>query len=249
MRPIRERRGTGPAPIPQFKEEPAPSSPLARELKRDGDPPPWLRREEKERKEAEAKKQFDADRIAGLLNTQASSSPATSERSSNFVTFKLPRGVEVQIPKDWWLLGSEHLRLGETTVEAAMDLSGMALPEGQKIALIAANSLPKSTYAAIRINSSTPPSMTRAELARVTPADVAEMGREMQQNFQKLLALQGIPLLEFLGTRVDKLAGYPAIVTEYRRSGPQGPVWVQLPKFSRSGKRSGSISPTENRKA
>ena len=50
----------------------------------------------------------------------------------------------------------------------------------------------------------------------------------VKQNPEKGLPLQGNQLLEFLGVRLDKLAGYSAIVTEYRRSGPQGPVWVQL---------------------
>ena len=154
--------------------------------------------------------------------------PTTSTgRPSNFVTFKLPRGVELEMPKGWRLLGSEHLRVIATSVEAASDLSGIPLPENQKITLIAANSMPATTYAAIRINSVTPASMTRADLIR-TPAEVAEIGREFEAILQKNLGVQGLQLLEFLGARIDKLSGHPVLVFEYRRSGPNGPVWVQL---------------------
>ena len=161
-------------------------------------------------------------------NTSTTSPPIVEQRPSNFVTFRLPRGVELQLPKGWWLLGSEHLGLIATAVEANMDLSGLELPERQKTTLIAANSLPKSSYAAIRINSTTPPSMTRAELAAITAADIAEMTSEMTQTYQKVMQAQGNQLLEGLAVHVDEFAGYPALVTEYRRTGPQGPVWVQL---------------------
>ena len=104
----------------------------------------------------------------------------------------------------------------------------MTLPEGQKLTLLAANSLPKTTYAAINISSSTPPSMTRAQLAAVTSANIEEFRGEIQRNLQKVLPAQGNQLLEILSVRLDKLGGLPAIITEYRRTGPQGPVWVQL---------------------
>jgi hypothetical protein len=38
----------------------------------------------------------------------------------------------------------------------------------------------------------------------------------------------GYELLELLGVSVSTMAGYPALVIEYRRTGTQGPVRVQL---------------------
>ena len=55
----------------------------------------WRQSEPFQRKETE--QQFDTQRIVGLLNKVQITSPAGAERSSNFVTFTLPRGVEVQI--------------------------------------------------------------------------------------------------------------------------------------------------------
>lgn len=96
-----------------------------------------------------------------------------------------------------------------------MDLSGMDLPYGQEIPLIAANSMPKSTYAAVRVDSTIPPSGSPAEIASIIPADIQDMQTENRQNLQKLLPLQGGQLIELLGTRIEKISGYPAIVTEY----------------------------------
>jgi hypothetical protein len=147
---------------------------------------------------------------------------------SQFSPVKLPRGIELQIPKGWWLLSADHNRVIQTSVEAAMDLSGIGLPDGQETNLIAANSMPRSTYAAVRVDSIIPPSIAPSEFASITAADVRELQTEMRQNFQKLLPLQGNQLIEFFGSRIEKISGHPAIVTEYRRTGPKGPVFVQI---------------------
>ena len=151
-----------------------------------------------------------------------------AQSGSNFAPVTLPRGIELQIPKGWWLLSADHNRLIQTSVEAAMDLSGIGLPDGQETNLIAANSMPRSTYAAVRVDSTIPPSVSPSAFASITAADIRELQTEMRQNLQKLLPLQGNQLIEFFGSRIEKISGHPAIVTEYRRTGPKGPVFVQI---------------------
>jgi hypothetical protein len=153
---------------------------------------------------------------------------AQAQSSSHFIPIKLPRGIALQIPKGWWLIGAEYNRVIQTSAEAAMDISGIGLPEGNETNLIAANSMPRSTYAAVRVDSTTPPSVPPSAFASITAADVHEFQTEMRQNLQKILPLQGNQLIGFFGTRIEKISGYPAIVTEYRRTGPNGPVFVQI---------------------
>jgi hypothetical protein len=160
---------------------------------------------------------------------------AQAQSSSNFVLVKLPRGIELQIPKGWRLLGADHNRLIETSMEAAMDLSGIGLPEGERINLIAANSMPRSTYAAVRVDSTIPTSVAPSEFASMTKADVRELKTAARPMFEKLAKLQGVQLIEFFGSRIDKISGHPAIVTEYRRTGPKGPVFVQINQIFTSG--------------
>jgi hypothetical protein len=150
--------------------------------------------------------------------------------NSNFIRLKLPRAVELDLPKGWWSLGSEELKLIATSLEAAMDLSGTAVPRDEKkITLIAANSMPKTTYAAIRINSVTPPSVTRDEYKAITRGDLAQMQQQTRQILAQMMQLQGNALIEgSLKVRLEEFADFPAFVTEYRRTGPQGPVSVQL---------------------
>jgi hypothetical protein len=81
---------------------------------------------------------------------------ALAQSESNFAPVNLPRGVQLQIPKGWWLLGDDYNRMIQTTVEAALDLSGIGLQDGQETNLLAANSMPRSTYAAVRVDSTIP---------------------------------------------------------------------------------------------
>lgn len=158
----------------------------------------------------------------------ALSIPAVADSNSNFAHIKLPRGIELQIPKDWRLLGDDHNRIIQILVEADMDLSGIGLPDGQKTNLIALNSMPRSTYASVRVDSTIPPSVSPSELALVTTADIREMQNVMRQNIEKKLSLLGGQLIEYFGFRIEKISGHPSIVTEYRRTGLKGPVFVQI---------------------
>ncbi len=162
--------------------------------------------------------------LYALLSVQT----ATAQSFSHFASVKLPRGVELQIPKGWWLLGADLNRAIQTTAEAGMDLSGLPLPEGNETNLISANSMPRSTYAAVRVDSTIPPSVAPSDFATFTEADVRELQTEIRHSLQKLLPLQGNQLIEFFGSRIEKVSDHPAIVTEYRRTGPNGPVFVQI---------------------
>ena len=51
---------------------------------------------------------------------------------SNFSLVKLPRGVELLLPNGWWILGENYNRVIDESIEAAMDLSDIGLPDGKK---------------------------------------------------------------------------------------------------------------------
>ncbi|ODU46540.1 MAG: hypothetical protein ABS92_09085 [Thiobacillus sp. SCN 63-374] len=148
--------------------------------------------------------------------------------ASNFVTAKLPRGVEMALPKGWVLLGSEHEQLIRTTTEAAFDLSGVTPPEGADATLLSANSLPRSTYASVRVVSTTPAPEAPAVIARLTQAELLEVEAETRAVMQRLAATQGNRLLSFKGVTRSSVSGHPTLTTDYRRSGPNGPVVVSV---------------------
>ena len=152
----------------------------------------------------------------------------TLAAESYFSLVKLPRGVEVEVPKGWWLLGKDYNRVIETSVEAIMDLSGYELDNDKTVNLIAASSTPLTTYASLRIDSITPPSVTPEEVISLSKSDVNEFSASMEQELSRVLPLQGNKMLDFYGSSAEQIDGHPALVTRYRRSGPKGPVIVEI---------------------
>jgi hypothetical protein len=67
-----------------------------------------------------------------------------------------------------------------------------------------------------------------SEFTSITATDIREMETEIRKTIQKMLPFQGNRLIEFIGVRIEKISDYPTIVTEYRRTGLKGPVFVQL---------------------
>lgn len=147
---------------------------------------------------------------------------------SYFSLVKLPRGVEVEVPKGWWLLGKDYNRVIKTSVEAIMDLSGYELDNDKIVNLIAASSTPFTTYASLRIDSITPPSVTPEDVISLSKSDVNEFSSSMEQELSRMLPLQGNKMLDFYGSSAEQIDGHPALVTRYRRSGPKGPVIVEI---------------------
>ena len=88
--------------------------------------------------------------------------------------------------------------------------------------------MPRSTYAAVGISSSIPPSIMPSEFESISAADRRDIKIIMKNNLEKLLSAQGLKVIQFIDARIEKFSGYPSIITEYRRSGIKGPVFVQV---------------------
>ena len=153
---------------------------------------------------------------------------STSSAESNFAKIKLPRGIEIQLPKGWWLLGKDLQKIIDTSVESAMDLSGLDSSAGTETNLIKANSMPKTMYAAVSVDSTIPVSIPPSNFNAITKNDIHEIEKEMRDGLKNLLTQQGMKLIEFKGTKYERMSGYPALITTYRRSGLKGTVLVQI---------------------
>jgi hypothetical protein len=147
-------------------------------------------------------------------------------KDSRFTKLSLPLGVSVEVPKNWWLLNGDYNSSIETAAEAAMNLAGFPLPDGKKVNLFRANSMPRTTYAAIAINASDS-ELSVAELAAASDADIAALTKDFKEVMQSVFAEQKLKLLDYDPVRKVVINGHPALSITYRRSGPQGPVCVK----------------------
>lgn len=146
---------------------------------------------------------------------------------SYFMTVKLPRGVEIDLPKDWRLFSNEQKKLIETSAEAAMDNTGIEMPKGTEVNLLSARAMPESMYAAAWVYSSTPIAKLPLEVKNMSSAEIIDYGNELKGGVSKLLPQQGYKLLQFNAIRRVTISGYPAFIMDYRRSGLKGPVMVR----------------------
>ncbi|MDP9413320.1 MAG: hypothetical protein M3Q08_04350 [Pseudomonadota bacterium] len=120
---------------------------------------------------------------------------------------------------------------------AALDLSQIDVGDDEEALLIAANSMPTSTYASVRVTSQTPPSLPSTEQqafamlvgkSSANNVELAAIARELEPMQKLLLSNIGMNILQFYGVRVDRIGGRIALVVEYKRSGLNGPVFVQI---------------------
>jgi len=150
---------------------------------------------------------------------------------THFVNVKLATGMTLDLPRNWWMVQGELNKTVETSAQAVLDLSGIKLGERTDINLIAANCLPKSMYASVRVNVRRPALASPDEARKFSAADLAEMGAEMKKMLAQTLPKQGFELRDYISTTREEIAGFPAIVSHSRRTdGAEGKqtalVWV-----------------------
>lgn len=152
---------------------------------------------------------------------------------SAFVTLRFPFEVSMDVPRDWWVLNDTMNRLIRTSRDAVLDLRGIPTQGDEEIVLIAANSWPPSTYAALRVTRVRPPLGDPNEFRQLSKADLQQLKNYNEAELKQILALQGLNYLKTIDVGIEEIGGWPAFVFSYARSGPKGPVVVYLIQITR----------------
>jgi len=158
------------------------------------------------------------------------SSPTPATQDSNFRKLKLPLGVSLEAPKNWWVLDEHYNATIETAVEAGLNLAGVDLPAGKTVTVFRANSMPKTTYAAISVEVADS-ELDETALRNASSKELEEIADEIKKTLPTWLAINNFELIEFSGVRREFVNKYPALVIEYKRSGIRGPVVVLMTWF------------------
>ena len=153
---------------------------------------------------------------------------------SPFAKVKLARDVSIEIPKTWWLIGKDFNDVIQTSAQAMLDLSGLPKSTDAETVLVSANSMPKTTYASVRVTFSTPPIGTPTEIRAMTKGDLDEMSQGMKDIVTKMSETGSNKLADFKGCSVVEVDGCPSLLTRYRRTGPHGDVLVSSHQIVRS---------------
>lgn len=163
----------------------------------------------------------------------ATHSVGRQSQESSFLTLQLPYDVSIDVPRAWWVLSESMNRMIRTSRDAILDLRGIAVDAGDEAVLIAANSWPPSTYASVRVARAQSPLDVSDELSKLSEQDLDQLKKSMESELKQSLPMQGLAYLETTGIQVEHVGGWPALNFSYRRSGPNGPVFVQLIEVTR----------------
>jgi hypothetical protein len=146
---------------------------------------------------------------------------------SNFVTLILPKGVQIDAPRSWWVLDEEMNTLIQTSAEAVIDIAGLGT-SSNGTPLFAANSTPFWTYASVRVELGSE-AVTPAEIIALRDADepdLQDFRDELEQLLRQTLPLQNLTFIAALDIHKEQYSSYPALSFRYLRTGQKGPVVV-----------------------
>lgn len=152
--------------------------------------------------------------------------PGLGDEEIALLPVKLPRHVEIQVPRGWTLLSEEQGRNREVTLDAATDVTHRA-SAGDQLNLLHAVSNTRGPYAAVVINSIQPSSVPPAQVRKFDERLLRDFGAGFERLIRDSLRKSDRQLLSISTPRLEMIGGWPAIAISYTRSGNQGTIYVQ----------------------
>ena len=168
----------------------------------------------------------------------AEAEEVTGKPSSNFVRLPLPKGVTVELPKNWVALSDNQLVTLDTVSEAKQDLAGITRPESSLP--FAANYYDDARNVAAMFNVRFYPEMewTQDFVRGISTDEVAELDAESRKQTEAQQHTNNMRLLEWKGTKRRSINGITAFAVEYRRAGTRAGTsfCVRLVRVFNAGK-------------
>jgi len=142
--------------------------------------------------------------------------------SDNFVKVNLPKGVSIEIPKNWVVLsGNQRITL-DSAVESRLDLSGIEQEESKL--QFAANYYDdkRNTLGILNIRYYPQLDITQEDVRTATLQDVEEIDPALKESIIKSAKAFGMTVTSWNGTQKTIINGITVFLTEYRRNSQKG---------------------------
>jgi hypothetical protein len=146
-------------------------------------------------------------------------------QESNFAEVKLPLGISMEVPKNWWVISGDLDATIEASGEAMIDLSGIDVGGVQEISFFKANSMPRTTYASISVRC-TNAEFTQDEMRGITDEEIAEATPVIRDSTEAVLKQGSQKINEFYPIKMVEIDGNPGMELRYNRTGNKGNVIV-----------------------
>jgi len=141
--------------------------------------------------------------------------------SDNFVNIKLPKGVSVELPKNWIVISKDQRITLDTMVESGLDLAGIN-QENSDLPFAANYYKNGKTIGIINNRYYSDLELTQYDAQQATNQDVKELDSALKENMVKSMSAFGMSILSWEGTKKTTINGITAFVTEYHRKALKG---------------------------
>jgi hypothetical protein len=132
--------------------------------------------------------------------------------SDNFVKISLPKGVSIELPKDWVVLFQDQRITIETMVGSSLDLTD--IEHKYSDSTFTAESYKNGNAVGVIQMRYAPNSLTQNALRKATPQFVNEWDTILKESIAKSVKDSGISILSWEGTKKITINGITAFVTE-----------------------------------
>lgn len=145
----------------------------------------------------------------------------SAHATDNFVNIKLPKGVSIELPKNWVVISKDQRITLDTMVESGLDLEGI---DQEKSNLPFAANYYKNgkTIGIINNRYYSNLDLTQNDARQATIQDIKELDTALKESMVKSMKVFGMTILSWEGTKKTTINGITAFVTEYHRKALKG---------------------------
>ena len=141
--------------------------------------------------------------------------------TDNFVKIKLPKGVAIELPKNWVVISKDQRITLDTMVESGLDLAGID-QENSDLPFAANYYKNGKTIGIINNRYYSDLELTQYDAQQATSQDVKELDAALKESMVKSMSAFGMSVLSWEGTKKTTINGITAFVTEYHRKALKG---------------------------
>lgn len=142
--------------------------------------------------------------------------------TDNFVRVKLPKGVSIEIPKNWVVLSDNQRITLDSAVKAGLDLSGIK-QEGSELPFAANYYDDKgNTLGIMNVRYYPQLELTQADAQSANAQDVRELDAALKENIISSMKVFNMTVTSWAGTQKSVINGITVFLTEYQRKSLKG---------------------------
>jgi hypothetical protein len=155
--------------------------------------------------------------LSMILVVLSLNAPMFARATGDFVTISLPKGVSIELPRDWVVLSNKQRVTLDTFVESGLDLSGIDQPDSDLS--FAANYYDEGGDIIGKVNVRYYPQikLSQADAIGMTNQDLQELDAAIKQGMIGGMKALGMPVTSWRGTSKRELNGITAFITDYHR--------------------------------